>query len=126
MSEDFRIGCRAKVERADEHIKNIKTESGAFFGADPKPYRIVRQTEKEGRAYVWHGFEQATVPPIIPVLAGEAIHQLRSSLDHLVVAMVRERGKEVTTDHGFPIAKEAKVFKEAFHRGQLNGISRPD
>lgn len=123
MSEDFRVGCRAKVERADEHIQDLKSESDRFLLSDPKPYRIVRQSENEGRAYVWYGFEDRAVPPIIPILAGEAIHQLRSSLDHLVVAMVRERGNNVTSDHAFPITKERDVFKAARDRGQIKGIS---
>lgn len=123
MSEDFRVGCWAKVERAEEHIENLKIETEAFFAADPKPYRIVREPEEEGVGYVWKGFEDRAPPPIIPILAGEAIHQLRSALDHLVTGMVRARGNSITTDHGFPITKERYVFEEARKRGQIKGIS---
>src|SRR5690349_21426254 len=123
MSEDFRIGFRAKVERDEEQIENIKAESDAFLLSQPPPYRIVRNAKNEGRAYDWYGFAERPVPPIVSILAGEAIHQLRSSLDHLVSAMARERGNEITSDHGFPVTKEPKIFKDARDRGQINGIS---
>jgi hypothetical protein len=124
MPEDYRIGCRAKVERANEHIDALKASSDVFFRTEPKPYRIDTEVTEEGRAYVWKGFELSSIPPIIPILAGEAIHQLRSSLDHLVVAMVRERGNAITKDHGFPITNNPEAFTNARKRGQLDSISR--
>jgi hypothetical protein len=123
MSEDYRVGCWAKIERAEEHIQNLRSAAARFFATDPKPYRIVRETKKEGRAYDWLGYEERPPPLRFAVIAGEAIHQLRSSLDQLVVAMVRARGNTISARHGFPITKKPKKFKEAINRGVIKGIS---
>jgi hypothetical protein len=120
---DFREGCWAKIERAEEHIKNLKSEIDAFFLSDPKPYRIVRETQDEGRSHQWIGFEDRALPPRISVITGEIIHQLRSSLDHLVVAMVRQRGRTVNKDHGFPITETPEKFKSAVDGGKIKCIS---
>ena len=120
---DFREGCWAKIERAEEHIQNLKAEIDAFFLSDPKPYRIVREAEDEGRSYRWIGFEDRALPLRFAVITGEIIHHLRSSLDHLVVAMVLHKGKAVSTDHGFPITETPEKFKAAVDGGKIKSIS---
>jgi hypothetical protein len=123
MSEDFRVGCWEKIKRADEHIKNLNSEIDAFLSGEPKPYRVVRYTKEEGRAYEWIGFEEQAPPLRFAVIAGEIIHHLRSSLDHLVVGMVRRRENAISTRHAFPITKEPKKFKSACDDGVIQDIS---
>lgn len=55
---------------------------------------------------------------------GDAIHNLRSSLDLLVCELVRAEGKEIKTNTGFPVFKNATAFTNAFKfgtPGQIKG-----
>jgi hypothetical protein len=124
MSEDFRAGCWAKIDRANEHIQHLKAEFDKFLLGEPKPFSVVRDAKKDGQGFEWLGFEERAPPLRFSIIAGEAIHQLRSSLDHRVVAMVRKRRNSVTTRHAFPITRKPKEFKSAIDRGQIKGISR--
>jgi hypothetical protein len=120
---DLLIGCRAKIQRAEENIQNLNGEITAFLAAHPKPYRIVREFRNNGRQYAFVAFGNPTVPPRFAVLAGEIIHHLRSSLDHLICALVKKQGGTPTRKHQFPIYTSAKKFDEACANGLIKGVS---
>jgi hypothetical protein len=63
-------------------------------------------------------------PPLeFSVLAGEVVHHLRSSLDHLVYQLVLANGQQPTERHEFPICASAQKFAEAISRGKIRGVS---
>jgi hypothetical protein len=55
-------------------------------------------------------------------MAGEIIHHLRSSLDHLICALVLQNNV-VNSRHGFPICSNDERFNEARNRGKIEGLS---
>jgi hypothetical protein len=80
-------GCWAKIKRANENIDNLRTEIINFTGSND--YRVVRDVNKETRKYTFRAFGPDNAIPLrFSVLAGEIIHHLRSSLDHLTWALV--------------------------------------
>jgi hypothetical protein len=82
--------CWAKIERANENITNLEAEISAFTTSDS--YRIERHVDSELREYTFRIFGPRTpLPPRIAVLSGEVIYHLRSSLDHLMWALVLRR-----------------------------------
>ena len=119
----FLIGCHSKLQRAQENIQNLRSEISAFFSQEPKPYRIVREFRNEGRRYAFVAFSDCPVPPRFAVLAGEIVHHLRSSLDHLLCALVIKNGGSPTRRHQFPIYTSKKQFDDACARGILDGIT---
>src|ERR1700674_58253 len=123
-ASDLLIGCRAKIKRAEEHIQNLNGEIVAFISANPKPYRISRELRNDGRQYAFVGFgKPLVVPPRFAVMAGEIVHHLRSSLDHLLCALVARNGGTPTRQHQFPIYTSRKKFDEDCARGLINGVS---
>ena len=112
-------GVLQKIERADEHIKNLNDEIGTFIEDN---YRIVSKPDDDATTSI------ITVvgpdPPLrFSVIVGEIIHQLRSSLDHVIWQLVLANGKVPTRYHQFPICDSVEKFKKARKRGNIKGIS---
>lgn len=88
-----------KVDRARKHADDLEAEVRSFWAADP--YEI----ETVGTPFAGHGFYRvkriAALPKSIPLIAGDAAHNIRSALDHFAWAAVspQERG----THTYFPI-----------------------
>lgn len=104
-------GCWAKIDRAEESIKILEGEAAAFFATDPAPIKVVK--EHRGLEYVFVAYGDPQVPLRFAVLAGEIIHHLRSSLDHLVHALVIKSGNVPTRRHQFPICSTEKNFQDS-------------
>jgi hypothetical protein len=78
-------GIRAKLDRAEEHLNVLDHEIGTYF--EEHPYRIFG--EEETRGDYWHHtvyLEVSRFPPdeLWGPIIGDAVHNLRSALDHLV------------------------------------------
>ncbi|HEX2822936.1 MAG TPA: hypothetical protein VHO07_22655 [Streptosporangiaceae bacterium] len=76
-----------KVERADRHLEEVKSAMADY--ATRHPFRAVRATQPKDQRHIWlYRLEMTEEPdPMIPVIIGECLYDLRSALDHLAVAM---------------------------------------
>jgi len=73
-----------KIERANHHIEDLKIALDAFLNSGP--YKTVGEMDAYGRAtYRLSGVQP--IPLIIPSIAGDAIQNLRTSLDYLTCAL---------------------------------------
>ena len=97
-------GPRLKIERAKCHITDLKREADAFVKANA--YSVVLQRDpKTGRDSLMPSAGKP-VPDKISLIAGDAIHNLRASLDHLACDLVRLNGNTAEGTY-FPFAKDA-------------------
>ena len=96
-------GVWAKVERASEHIDTLRLELRTFLGPDALVANLRDNDGSESTAAFAKEHEERVVPVRLRILAGESIHQVRSSLDHLLCVLVRDNGKEPTKRNQFPI-----------------------
>jgi hypothetical protein len=117
-------GCYAKIQRSIESVHNLNTEITNYLWANPKPYRTVGDHENNATEYVIKGFADP-VPLRFAVLAGEIIHNIRSSLDHLITALILSAGETPTTDNSFPICDTADKYETACNDGRIKGVARP-
>lgn len=116
-------GARAKIQRAEEQVKNLKRDTAAFLSHEPALYQVVGQHQGDGLEYAFVVSGEPNIPPRFAIMAGEIVHQLRSSLDHLLYALVvRNRGTP-TGQHRFPVCSSAEQFEQACRRGCIEGIS---
>jgi hypothetical protein len=109
-------GVRAKIERAKRHISELEGAIQVYRDTDPFRSRVELDPTTGEKV---HRFEERhPVPPCLALIAGDAIHNLRSVLDHLVWQLVEANGNKPTTKTAFPIydaapkdipAYEAKV-----------------
>jgi hypothetical protein len=115
-----------KLERANEHVQELKLRVDAFLGETPN--RTLTDYEPEaGKAF--EDFQRnRIIPPIINVITGEAIHQIRSSLDHLVCALILRECGALTISTQFPIFLYRPVKPDELERyeRQIKGINRSE
>jgi hypothetical protein len=110
VPDDGRLdGCRAKLDRAQEHLDSLDREVRPFLDAQPHALSFVFYPEDDGVAVL---LEQFHVPPIRwGTVVGDVLHNARSSLDHLVYQLV-PRGK-VHNRHQFPIVDSSDRWEQA-------------
>jgi len=108
----------AKIDRAEEHTHILKNEVSAWL--TDHPYRLVRQVNSDSTR---HGLVLRVVrAPNLKrwsLIMGDAVHTLRSAMDHLVYAIARhELGSEpsdkLSKQLMFVIKDQPEDFRAAF------------
>jgi len=108
-------GCRAKIRRARLHVEEfVAAIRSPIITA---PYRARGEPDSSGCEFVIVAEANpdfSGIPLEMPLIAGEAAHQLRSALDHLVWQLiVTNTGADPKgTRSGFPIFKTEAGFKK--------------
>jgi hypothetical protein len=100
MARRFR-SCRAKLARANEHLGLLDTE--ARLWAEAQGDGIRSKVKRRGSIYTV-AFGPIKQPPIrLSIICGDVVHNLRSTLDHIVSEVVRESGHEPSRFNAFPL-----------------------
>jgi hypothetical protein len=76
-------GCWAKQKRAVVHIDQLRAEILKAGAGDPKTIPLRREYDSQDRAVVYRIERVIEIADHWPLLVGDAIHNLRSALDHL-------------------------------------------
>ena len=90
-----------KVKRAQHHMVEIKRYARLY--ADSHPYEVVPvRRQPKGHPDTWFFSTQITQQPdpMIAVILGDFVHNLRSALDHIIVASVPRKKRKSA---GMPI-----------------------
>jgi hypothetical protein len=117
---DF-TGVRIKVERAKHHFSDLQTRHERF--QENQPYRFVRNDEPDTGDLVYR-VEVLDQPRFSwwSAIAGDCVHNLRSSLDLLVCEMVRAEGNLVKKHTGFPVFRSAEAYANALKSGETRKV----
>jgi len=99
-----RDGIRAKIERADHHIVDLELERQKFLKSNP--YSLSAKYNPDIRKTEYRAIICRKIWRTIPIIAGDAIHNLRSALDHLAYQLVSAAKGTLTNETGFPICGE--------------------
>jgi len=101
----------AKCDRADKHIDELNARLDQFKRDNPNVFRREEDTETGDVSFY---IEQVPeVPPDIPAIAGDVIHNLRAALDHLVWKLVEAAGNIPTNKTCFPIFDTPAQYKRS-------------
>jgi hypothetical protein len=99
----------AKIDRANKHVIDLHDACKRYF--DARPCSTVSERDDEG-ALVFRLLLHKPIPQEIPLIAGDAIHNARSALDHAIVGLAEYKlGK--ANNHGFPIVDRASKLPKA-------------
>ena len=105
-------GVYSKLARAKELIDQIAEEEKSFL---PSAVRAEETRSKDGKEFRLHVFAQKELPQRFSILAGEVVHQLRSSLDHIVWAIALRNTPNPAQRLQFPIFKTDSDFNNALN-----------
>lgn len=124
ISADERVSLvMVKVERAKEHIRNLTLEISEFHRS--KPYSIVTQEDPDSGELWVVTTDVRPIPRRIAAIAGDAVFNLRSALDHLYRQLLLVHGKATENiEANFPICGNASKY-ETILAGMKKRI-RPD
>jgi hypothetical protein len=82
----------AKVARAKRHLVDLEAEIERWINT--KPYTVRESVEGKNQTKVWRlTFTSDPANTGIPILAADAIYNLRSSLDHLMSSLVTKKDR---------------------------------
>jgi hypothetical protein len=119
---DF-YGPNLKVERAKHHIDNLETIFEQFISRNIKRLRLKRDNrflERKGAA------ASRLFPKHTPTVLGDALHNLKSALDHAYCIMVEENGRTVTRHTLFPFGEDRESLKGSINGQKLKGLTPSD
>lgn len=85
-------GVLAKIGRAEYHIDCLRHETATFLSREPCPWRSRVESKPAGDhciRYCLYAVITEGPPPDWAIIAGDALHNLRSATDHLLRALMR-------------------------------------
>jgi hypothetical protein len=113
---------RAKVERAQEHFRDLEAEARSYLASTP--YVIGTRRNPGSRRLIYFVASVQPTPPRISAVLGDTIHNLRSALDHLAYQLVSAgTDKPPSSRVCFPIVDDRRKY--AGRRSELSG-ARPE
>ncbi len=115
-----RAGIDQKMLRADKHLNALRRGIVSFVKVNP--CAIVGQNEGNPARYVLRA-QVAPMPPDIAIIVGDAVHNLRSALDHLAWQLVISAGGSPDRFTQFPILLDALGKKGPCLADVAGGIS---
>jgi len=113
-----------KLHRADQHIQELHGKLATFLG-EAADSEVVHDDPRVAEAFADFQRNRA-VDLSISIVAGEAIHQLRSVLDHLVCALIVKDGGTPSSASQFPIFNYRPTKPDDLRRyeAQIKGVTR--
>ena len=91
----------AKVEWAHGKLLRLYELLGPFHGS--KPYLLRDEINPERTHRILTAEHPMPVPDDVPLVLGDLIHALHSTLDYVVCSLVEKSGRTLATAHAFPI-----------------------
>lgn len=115
--------AQLKIDRANHHISDVEARINAFLKTNPCTLRPQYNAQTAYTDYMVQ--DVAEVDPVISLIIGDAIHNLRCALDHLAVALVKDTGATPSRSTYFPISDSPGKYATTAP-GQIQGISIAD
>lgn len=112
-----------KLQRAQEHIEQLGREVGAFYAT--RPYRVAHRRDPASKRLTYYVASVTAVPEHLALVAGDAIQNLMSALDHLAFQLVCADTSDRPPNPRwiyFPIADTQSDYDEK-KAGKMNGAS---
>ena len=110
-----------KVKRAKEHVMDLQQELRAFL--ESGPYKVGAKHDLETRKLIYYVTSAEPIPNCLPLIAGDALQNLMSALDHLAYQIVcNDTGDNPPHPNRiyFPVADDAAKYEEK-KRGRMEG-----
>jgi hypothetical protein len=127
-------GCTEKWARGSALLNKVIERVDEYMGTDPPPHQTSSSFDPATCSYVVTGETVRPLPEplMLAVLLGDAIHNLRSALDHLIWQLVLlNTKKDGSTDNQFPICDSGPGYwstgkneSPSMRTRRLKGVSK--
>lgn len=111
-----------KIERAEKHLRDLYQSVDSFFGSGP--YKVGTHRDTKTGELIYYLAEAAPIPAAIGAIAGDAIQNCRTALDHLVQQLWlvnNPNGGTSSRDVSFPTDTSAQQFESRL-QGKVGGL----
>ena len=112
-----------KIERAQEHAAHLQSNLRTFL--ESGPYKVAHKHDPQTRKLIYYVSSADPVPESLPLIAGDAIQNLVTALDHLAYQIVcSDTGDNPPSPHRiyFPVADDAAKYEASKH-SKLEGAT---
>lgn len=119
---------RAKIGRAEHHLRDIDSALRLLIGSDPTANQpVIFDYESDGKEVIVRLTECKPIDPALPLMIGDCLHNLRSALDHLVYQLALKNGAPPSSADKtfFPIYLTKPEFDERVKKLVKPFISNP-
>lgn len=113
-------GIRQKIKRADEHIADLQALVSDFLSRDFYTLGTKHKPHIDHVAY--YVIHADPLPVEAACILGDAVHNLRSALDHLFWQLVDVSGATADKHTQFPITKTLQQYNSAFGKREITQI----
>lgn len=113
-------GTKIKVARGSHHIESLRALASAYLDSSPFSLTAVEEPNDD---LVWRVRVHREVPVDWSTIVGDAIHNLRSALDHLAWQLVVIGGAQPDRDTCFPIGSASPAALRSSLAKSMNGAS---
>lgn len=107
-----------KIKRANEHIDNLNSLWKTFV-IENRHFLVFQEQAKPPRK-ILKPVARKPLPFDFNLIAGDAVHNLRTALDHIVCTLIKRNNETINTSAGFPIHGNRKKFEAGF-KGKIAG-----
>lgn len=109
---------KLKIERAKKHVSDLDVCVTAFFESDR--YRIVLEKNPKTRESIFRlEVRGEEVPPNFALIIGDALHNLKSSLDISYYEFVSKIGGTLDTNTRFPVSDTRENLEHRIKGGSI-------
>ena len=113
-----RTGIEVRVERAGALLDELELISESFL---VEQQRLIVESQKGDRRVGIYTGKTGLAPAEFSIRAGEIVHNLRSSLDHLVWQLVSTSGQKPDKGNAYPIGKDTHEY-DRIEQSRLRGV----
>jgi len=110
---------RLKIIRANSHIEELNSCIGEFLKTD---FYSLTLKNNPDTGFNFVEFTKKPLPDNIPLIIGDAVHNLRTALDFSVCEIVRNAGLSDVDTH-FPFDKTRENLIDRIEKGEINRAS---
>lgn len=107
-------GPKLKIERAKRHIHDLHSAIVTFIQS--KPYQMFEEDNPDGVSKNIKVQLSGRIPSDIGLIAADAVHNLRVSLDQIACRLAEANGASSTAGVYFPFGKDAQIFEAEIKR----------
>lgn len=115
------LGTLSKIRMADSHLKLLDQVWSQYVRSEPRPYKFVVDVDAETGDHTIYSKVIRPPTPMLSVVVGDILHNLRSSLDHLAWQLVIRAGATPGRHTYFPICDTEQRWLDEVERRRRSG-----